>query len=125
MREPICVFTAEEALIVCRKWQGRLGLLDWDVQVRIVRSVELEGCQGRCKFVTDRKQATILLLEREDYLLAGRQWPQDHEQTLVHELLHLHTVWWGSEADSDERKLEEQMIHLLAKAFIEMSRRSE
>lgn len=122
MVEAACLFTVEEARIACRKWQGRLGLMDWDVQVKIVRSSELEGCQGHCKFVIERKQATIRLLEREDYLLAGRQRPQDHEQTLIHELLHLHTVWWGSEHDSDERKLEEQMIHLLAKAFIEMSR---
>ena len=113
--------TDKEAQAACVWWQKRLGLADWDVKVQLSRGSKMDDCQGYVDYVINRKQALIQLLVPEDYR-DDNGWTQDHERTLIHELLHLHTVWWGNKADSDERRLEEQMIHLLAKAFVSMER---
>ena len=111
----------QEALKACVRWQKRLGLSDWDVKVKLDRASKMENRQGYVYFVIARKEAVVQLLVPEDYS-DGQERPQDHELTLVHELLHLHTVWWDNDSGSKTRSLEEQMIHLLAKAFIEMAR---
>jgi len=72
------------------EWQGLLRLDDWAVSGRIVRAFDIDaGTHGRCSYIPCNRVATILLLDPVDYG-PGELFLQDHERTLVHELLHLH-----------------------------------
>ena len=56
----------------CRKWQQILGLMDWDVSVKMVSSEEIEeGAEGRCDFVINNKTANISLIKPEGYPLSA------------------------------------------------------
>lgn len=107
-----------EALSCCRKWQEILRLQDWDVKVAVCRSrdfVVKEG-QGECSWVLPAKRAVIKLLDPVDY--PEVRWEQDHERTLVHELLHLHMVPFKPDSDTLENDMMEQAICAISEALI-------
>lgn len=115
----------EAAQRACVKWQKILRLSDWGVNVSIVRASTMsDHTAGGNNYNLQRKQSMISLLDPADFdVQFVGAFPQDHEQALVHELLHLHTAWWPSKEDTTERDLEEQMINMLSDAFVELVRR--
>lgn len=66
---------------VLEKWQARLGLKDWNIQLEF-RDPAVFDEKGRITWDGEAKRAVIIL----------RQGESDLEATLVHELLHLHFV---------------------------------
>ncbi len=105
-------------------WQERLRLQDWIVSVKIVRRREMQpDRQGEIEFNLYNKVAMISILEPIDYDDWGKQ---DMEDTLVHELLHLHLAGinfhFGKNNDVYEM-LEEQAIESIAHGLIQTERK--
>ncbi|MHC5779681.1 hypothetical protein [Nostoc sp.] len=103
----------------CQEWQQILRLMDWDVSVNIVSYEEMpEGVEGECQFVINNKTANIKLIKPEGYPFDALR-PYDMEQTLVHELLHLHfapfNIDTGLKATSQE-----QAINAIARALVNL-----
>lgn len=119
--------TDEAAQRACVKWQKILRLKDWEVVAQIRRMVDFKNkphAWAEIDYSRTRKQAVVFLLDPCDFAHSNAHcFPQDHEQSLVHELLHLHTAWWSSSPNTEERDLEEQMIEALAFAFVEIARK--
>ncbi len=88
------IFSSDwNAQLACDIWQERLGLLDWDIVVRIVRAAKFSNPEkmGEVQYNRLKKMAVILFLDPQDY--DNAYFPQDHERTLVHELRHLQLSW--------------------------------
>src|SRR5579872_619543 len=67
-------------------WQKRLGLQEWDVTLEVVRSTELKPrTLGNIHWDTDKKTATIRVLDPADYRMPFRAMLDDMEFTVVHE----------------------------------------
>ena len=59
-------------------WQDRMNLKDWDIQVEMVRSGQLEPkTLGNVHWDTDIKQAKIMVLASEDYKLPYKEMLED------------------------------------------------
>ena len=103
----------------CLEWQQILKLVDWDVSVKIVSREEIEeGAEGRCDFVINNKTADISLIKPEGYPFDALR-PYDIEQTLVHELLHLHFAPFN--ADTGLKAIsQEQAINAIAGALVKL-----
>src|SRR5262249_19136956 len=71
------------------EWQGVLSLPDWIVTVLYQRGNDIEGNEGRCHIARSLKRAVIEILDPGDHLPNPRH-PCDAEETIIHELLHLH-----------------------------------
>lgn len=111
---------------LCARWQMILRLQDWDVEVIYSRDRDFNspGCQAECRIADTLKKAHIRIQDPIDYDSSG---PQDIEQSLVHELIHLHMHSFtqgvakgngqGKVNDSAEYVQFEQAVELLATAF--------
>lgn len=105
-------------------WQEKLRLKDWIVKVKIVRQREMSKIDGigEIQFSIHNKTAMIYILDPVDY----DDWEkQDMENTLVHELLHLHfsqiSYHFGKDSEVYE-VFEEQAIESIAHGLIEAER---
>jgi len=95
-------------------WQKRLGLQDWEVKIKLVDEINYNGPDyaATCEVFLQMKTATIMM-RKED---------ETPEQTLVHELLHIHlrpiedVLERNSETYLQEFHLE-QFIETMAKAL--------
>lgn len=75
---------------ICRKWQRRLRLQDWDIKIIFVRQFEMRpDVLGCCEPVIEKKVALIKIVDPIDYPTDCR-WGLDVENTIIHELLHCH-----------------------------------
>lgn len=122
-------FTVEEEVAACvKKWQKRLRLQDWWIYLRIkrARDMSFEDSQGSCNWNLLRKTAVIELLDPIDWD-DSRVQAQDHEMTIVHELLHLHfaALSEGVSYDDLQRVTEEQSIIALTEALVGLDRELE
>lgn len=119
------ILTEDELREKCAEWQRILRLQDWDVIVSIDRASNLiSDCQGQCEWTLPTKQARIRILDPVDFPPESR-WPQDMEQTLVHELLHLHFAPFDRfERESLEHVTMEQAIDLIAGALVNLKRKT-
>lgn len=117
------VFTEKELQKLCREWQKRLRLQDWDVKVFVKRESQFinENAAGECSWQLAKKLAVIRILDPIDYG-SNLAWPQDQEATLVHELLHLHFAPFAAKDDTPEDTAQEQAIDLIARALVELKR---
>lgn len=114
------IFTQEELQEKLEIWQKRLRLQDWIIQVRIVREREmkLEGCQAEVSWTLENKTATIRMLDPLDYP-PDSNIQQDMEDSLIHELLHLHLApITGQDVDGVFRIAEEQAIESITSGII-------
>ena len=80
--------TNEQAQDLCEKWQSALRLGGWDIDAQVVRRADLsdQTNNAEIRYSIPHSQAVLSLLDPEDYDGDG---PQDHEVSIVHELLHL------------------------------------
>ncbi len=108
-------------------WQNELKLQHWYVDAGIARAeyLDLKGVNGTSSWGLSRAEAIIKLLDPIDYS-ADCIVPQDHEVTLVHELLHLHMAPFTSELDKDslEYLFMERAIDVMAKSMVDLRRRA-
>jgi hypothetical protein len=72
--------TSRQLTALCRKWQARLGLLDWTISTKLVPADKLDkDCVANCWWRSDEMVADVWIDES-----AGAK-----ESSLVHELLHI------------------------------------
>lgn len=99
-------------------WQGSLRLQDWVVKASIKRAEHMrtENAAGCCSAIVRLREASIQLLDPIDW--HSEDWTQDHEQCLVHELLHLYFQPFMQERDVDGEIFQEQAIDAIAWALV-------
>ena len=102
-------------------WKDILNLNDWDIKVKTVRQGEMdEENQGEVRYNFVGKQAIIKLLDPIDW--TNKDFDQDKDKTLIHELLHLK---FAVIDDIIDKPIVHQLLNDIAKAIIETHRRSE
>ncbi|CCF83479.1 hypothetical protein [Nitrolancea hollandica] len=96
-------------------WQRKLRLQDWDIKIRFVTRKEMDGKDGQVNYHSHIKRARIDILHPDEER-PGAVEPLDIENTIVHELLHIHLSYFTEPYDygSPGHLLEEQFIHVLA-----------
>ena len=101
------------------KWQAIMRLQDWDVGIRYIRGYDMGNDLGRVTYTHTKKQANIRVLDPDD---ADPEWlpQQDIEQTVVHELLHLHMEPWH--AEGTDHLLMEQAVDAISGTLINRDR---
>lgn len=103
------------------KWQKILRLQDWHIKVRFVRGHEIAGYQARATIYLNYKQAIIKLRDPIDW--TDKDFPDDSEVDLVHELIHLHIRTFDStKPETPEKVALEQVDELLARALVGLKR---
>jgi hypothetical protein len=111
--------TDEQAQDWLKRWQKRLRLEDWKIEVKIVRIWELEhGTLGHIDWSTPRKTAVIKVLSAADYELPADKIPADMELSIVHELVHLHLS--ALPLNKSSRTAEEQVVSMIADALVNL-----
>lgn len=63
----------------CTYWQDRLNLREWEIAVRWGKADAMTECVGFCLWSSEEQAAYITLARTQE----------DHEGTLIHELLHI------------------------------------
>jgi hypothetical protein len=102
-------------------WQRRLLLQDWEIIYKISRKADFTNKESMAEVVykQNKKQAVIKVVDPADYDF-GEDYPQDHEKSLVHELVHLHLASFDSATEKcrlAERDLE-IAVDSLARALV-------
>jgi hypothetical protein len=113
------ILTQEELEQKLQEWQKRLRLQDWNIDVKIKRARDiLDGCQAEVNWVLTKKMAIISIMDPFDYPSDSME-PQDMEDSLVHELLHLHLAPISNYGNDDNYQIfEEQAIESIASGLI-------
>jgi hypothetical protein len=114
-------FTAEKLWA----WQKRLNLQDWNITVALARATELKPkTLGNIHWDTDKKTATIHVLDPADYHLPFAAMLQDMEFTVVHELIHLELspVLAPLQRSDENRRDEEHAVNHMAQALLDIDR---
>jgi hypothetical protein len=102
-------------------WQPRLKLDDWNVKIMFARASDLKPrTLGNIHWDSDKKEATIRVLDPADYELKHDAMLQDMEFTVVHELIHLElTPLLSTVARSEaSRRDEEHTVNAIADAIL-------
>lgn len=119
--------SVEEAQFACQVWQTILGLVDWDVRVSFADRDALSGQQtdADVRWELSHRRAMIRLVTPETYHSGEgtARWPIDHENSLVHELLHLHFASFDEEPGTPKGVAQEQAICAVAKALVSLRRK--
>jgi hypothetical protein len=106
-------------------WQKRLNLQDWNITVVLARATELKPkTLGNIHWDTDKKTATIHVLDPADYRLPLGAMLQDMEFTVVHELIHLELspVLAPLQRTDENRRDEEHAVNHMAQALLDLDR---
>lgn len=113
----------------CKEWQTRLGLLDWRVEVSTERLAQLMDGEAvaSCTYSIERKTAKIKMIDPVDLPLVKDQFlaneATDYDFHLVHELLHLHFVWFAAESDASQVGIaQEQAINAISRSLVQAYR---
>lgn len=95
------------------------------MRVRLARRWEMHpGNQAECEWNLRMRMALIKVLDSVDWD-PSTPWPQDQEQSLVHELLHLHFAPFRADDGTLENVAQEQAIDAIARALVELKRDAE
>ncbi len=115
------VITEEQVKDWVRIWQQRLKLNQWAIQTRIVRAYELKpDTLGNCKWDSNKRTATIRVLDPVDYDLPATDIPSDIEFTVVHELVHLQLS--ALPRDPKHKEVEEDVVNGITDALLNLDR---
>lgn len=119
MSDPVeVIHTVDELLALCVEWQERLRLQDWRIGLTIARARDFENDRKEAEItmMDMLKEARIKILNPVDY--PATCWlPQDMEEALVHELLHIHFLPFG-----DCEVAEEAAINCISQALVNAKR---
>lgn len=113
------IYDGKQLPDVMHKWQHVLHLDAWDIRIKLCRQSEMldPNVQGENNWTLATRQSVIHVLDPVDYP-ADTEFEQDMEQTVVHELLHLHFDPFEPEDDMGLAYLAmEQTIELLARVL--------
>lgn len=114
------MMTNEELQQLCFDWQLRLRLSDWIVKARFWEPHELEGSLfGQVSYLIEEKTAKITIA-RPEHTHRESFPPQNVEETLVHELLHLHFAPFEAERKSPQLAAQELAINCIASALVKL-----
>lgn len=117
--------TNRELQRICQYWQKRLRLTDWELTIRFASLEELPPDSQACVLPNlHARTADIMVLEPKAYEAAaygGR--PQDIENSVCHELLHLHLAPWETRNKAAEIQ-QEQAIESITGALVGLKRRT-
>lgn len=117
-----CILTNEQLQERLAYWQKVLRLQDWTIRVAFRHVVDMEpGNEAEVDTNFPLKRAAIAIVYPDEYR-SRVGWPQEVEESLVHELLHLHLEPWQVEKGSLEYVLQEQAVESLAHALVELAR---
>ena len=119
MKGGVIYSTDKELRKACRKWQKVMRLQDWDIVCKIQRTkgMNMENVEGSCTWNVMNKTAVIRILDPVDY--PDNEWEQNMEETLVHELMHLHSAPFDDfKMGTAKNDALEQMIVTLSQALI-------
>jgi hypothetical protein len=106
-------------------WQEQLGLMDWRLHVTLEHDADMNDRAGEVDWTLTLKQATIRLIH-PDTIRKSLVFPYDLEQTLVHELLHLHAAPFDTFKQGGLKNAAlEVMIDKTATALVELKRAGE
>ena len=114
--------TQRELTTLMKRWQKRLRLQDWKIKVKLASADQIEREHGEpaygiCDDIVEARSAVIWICKNppaDDVSMGGRQ---DPENTLVHELLHLHFAPFGNKHPEDELA-HEQAIEAITEALL-------
>lgn len=116
---PEVIFNDEQLQEKLKEWQKRLRLQDWIIEARICRIHELmPDSLANIHPTLEKKAALIKIMDPIDYDPTFML-PYDMENSLVHELLHLHL--WPITGDDEEGKhhtAEEQAIECITSGLL-------
>ena len=114
--------TQEQLGEALKFWQSALRLKDWDITAEIVRRHKMSNRThfGEVSWNLSRMSAKILISDEID-TGESDDIPFDPEQTLVHELVHLHVAKIG-EVEGNPSWVEEQVVDQIANAFVGLHR---
>lgn len=104
----------QSARAIMLYWQQILRLSDWDVEFHIIKGYLGPQTYASIEPEPRSKTAKLTFVDPRDWnpeTLTG----EAVEDTIVHELLHLHFRQAGYSYDEDR---EEPLVHQLAKAYI-------
>jgi hypothetical protein len=101
-------------------WQRRLGLTKWNVRARLVRLKSFKPkTVGGIHWDANVMKATIDVLSTYDYDLPYQAMLDDMENTVVHELVHLHlSILPRSDAS---RSAEEHAVNEITSALLKLA----
>ncbi len=113
---------------LAKRWQKRLRLLDWKVRVKLVGQEEFdsagrdyghsaENSHGFCLNFAEGRSATIYIVNPAEVERDEEDDRVDIENTLVHEMLHLHFAPFANKHDEDSL-LHEQAIESITEALL-------
>lgn len=104
---------------LCAEYQKLLGLEDWDVQVYLVEQEEIPSLDGQLTYGVEMKRAIIRIPDNNKWAGCKLMGSQDMQNTLIHELIHLHFCIFDTflEKDSVHKQLFEIGINKMSKAF--------
>jgi hypothetical protein len=106
-------------------WQRRLKLQDWNICVVVARATELKPkTLGNIHWDSDKKTATIRVLDPADYKVPFDDMLKDMEFTVVHELIHLELspVLSPLQRNDANRRDEEHAVNDMADALLKLDR---
>jgi hypothetical protein len=106
-------------------WQKRLNLQDWNISLVVARAADLKPkTLGNIHWDSDKKTATLRVLDPADYKLAFNEMLQDVEFTVVHELIHLELspVLSPLQRNDANRREEEHAVNHMADALLKLER---
>ncbi len=119
------ILTLEELKDLCREWQKKLHLENWNIMVDIKRRDEfdLDDCQGEIHYHLSSAEACISIEDHCDWPM-DTPFKQDMEKTLVHELLHIPMAIFEPDEDDEPIKhdLWEQFIETMARNLVSIKR---
>jgi hypothetical protein len=102
-------------------WQQRLKLGDWNLKVILARASELKPkTLGNVNWDSEKKEATIRVLDPADYQMEREAMLRDMEFTVVHELIHLELAPLLSTVARSEasRRDEEHTVNAITDAIL-------
>lgn len=105
-------------------WQKVLRLQDWDIEAKLVTPGDAGyGSEGTCLINVRHKCASIKVMNDKHRTAVGYSGEADNEDTLVHELLHIHLELMAPDDDGSlDYELFEQTVDVLADCFVKLKR---
>lgn len=120
-KEMGCILTEQQMNKKLEYWKTLLGLDSWDIKFTFKRQRDLGDSQARVSWTLEKSAAVIGMVCHEDY--DNERFPQDMEQSLVHELLHVKCATFDNfEEGSLQDVMHEQYIDSMAKILVTMDR---
>jgi hypothetical protein len=105
-----------------RVWQKRLGLAEWRIEARIVRSADLpQNAVANIHWSIPTHKATVKVLAACDSSLKGYEMIEDTELSVVHELIHLSLA--KLPLDPNHTDQEEETVKRISSALLALDKR--